>query len=355
MKVKKLLAFVACLVVVGVLGSMIFPLFRVSAAGLPDLAVSPSDAAVSAYPNPVTVSFTPATVMANNSQIIVSYASAYGDTSLVTGDITVTKTGDANFTSAAITLGTDSFTATLTTAGNLDITNDFQISISNASSHFQMPVTAGNYSWSVITKTSSTGDTLDYGAILQYVGDDNDVFVTASVNPVLAFAIRNDTNTGDTNICPLGTLSLTGVNTCSYYLKVATNAEDGYTVNVASDGDLRKSGSGDVTDDLDLDPIADDSTVAFGTEGYGIALVAGLASGGTVTETNGAGLNWATDDTPMPIASESMYSSDGTNNPDAQGTPTNYMAFVTHRAAMDADTAAGTYYQTVTYVASPNF
>ena len=79
----------------------------------------------------VTVKFTPNAAYANGNVMTISWPATFtGGASLVSGDISVTKTGDANFTSA---IG-GNFTATsvditLTTGGNLDTINQFTITI----------------------------------------------------------------------------------------------------------------------------------------------------------------------------------------------------------------------------------
>jgi len=209
---------------------------------------------------------------------------------------------------------------------------------------FAASTVAGNYS---ISMTDTNGD---YGSVLVYVGNDNDVTVTAQVTPSLAFSIRDSADTTDTNTCDLGVLSLTAVSTCAYRLKVATNAGSGYTVQINSDGDLRKSGSGDVADNLDLDPITEGTTVASGTEDYGIAFVGGSCTGGSVTESG----DFNDDDTPIPISSATnLYACNGPNNPGA--TDTTNTALMTHRAAMDAATETGNYSHIVTYYVTATF
>jgi hypothetical protein len=189
----------------------------------------------------------------------------------------------------------------------------------------------------------------DYGSTLVYVGDDNDVTVTATVTPVLSFAIRNSSDTSDTNACNLGVLDTQSVDTCSYRLKPSTNSSSGFTVQIASDGDLRRSGSGDVSDDLDIDLIIENNTVSSGTEGYGIALNGGSATGGSITEEG----DFNDDDTPIPISNADLYSSNGPNAPGS--TDTTNTALVTHRAAIDSETETGNYSHTVTYYVSASF
>ena len=213
----------------------------------------------------------------------------------------------------------------------------------------KLTATAGNYNIS-FSDSKTVASNNDYGAALIYVGSANVVTITAAVSPALAFVIRNSADTGNTNACALGAINLTTVATCSYRLKVTTNSSSGFTVQVNSDGDLRRSGSGDVVDNQDIDLIAENGTVTAGTEGYGIAFNGGAITGGSVTEAG----NFNDDDTPLPISSATnIMTTTGNNNPAT--TDTTNTALVTHRAAMDGDTVTGNYSQAVTYTVSASF
>ena len=222
---------------------------------------------------------------------------------------------------------------------------------------------AGVYSISMVDSGNS-----DFGAVLMYVGEDNVVVITADVGPQLNFVIRTNTdqqNLGDDNDatpgtapttevpnnCRLGTLSLTAVNSCSYRLKVSTNASSGYTVKIAADGDLSKTTTGDVADIDDIDPVVEDLTVIVGSEAYGIAFNPGSATLG-VTAADG---DFTDDDTPIGPATTAytLYTSTGPNSPAA--TDTANTALVTHIASMDTGTASGFYTQKVTYTVTGSF
>jgi hypothetical protein len=209
------------------------------------------------------------------------------------------------------------------------------------------PATQGFYQ--VVIKTldvSSSDATLDQGAAVVSVGDEEDVTVTAEVNPSLAFAIRNTADTAEltSNLCALGTLTTTAVSTCAYRLKVSTNADDGYTVTITSDGALN-------TATADIDAIAEEGTVTLGTEGYGILFAGGASSEGGVSITESG--DFSDDDTPIPTSATTLYTSDGPNAPSAPDTTNT--ALVTHRAAIDAATPSGTYDQVVTYAVTADF
>ena len=216
-------------------------LLQISAAGV-TLTVSPSSQAVSTTAN-ITLSFVPATVMANGSTITVKWLSDYtGGASLTNPDITVTKTGDANFTSASSGSFTSTgFVITLTTAGSLNTTNAFSIVIGGVNK-LTSPASAGNYLFSIFTSVS------DYGGVLQYVGNANQVLVTAFVPTVLTFAIRTSDDTADLppgsgsgpRACNMGTLVIDttpagpATNACQYRLRIGTNAGGGFTAQYSS-------------------------------------------------------------------------------------------------------------------------
>lgn len=320
----------------------IFPLSQINAAGV-SVTLDTTDRNTSAS---VThdLNFTPNTVLQNGDTITVTWNSSYTDSSLTNTDFTVTKAGDANFTSAAavVNAANDRVVFTLTTGGNLDTSNQFDITVGGVN-FLVTPATAGNYAFYVVTSASAGGG--DYGAAMEYVGDDNDVNVTAMVNPNLTFSIRNSSDVSDTNACDLGVLALAAVQTCQYRLKVSTNAESGYTVQIDSDGGLVNAGA------ASIDPITEDTTVTAGAEGYGVAFVGGSSSEGgvSITETP----DYDDDDTPIPASSTQIYASDGPNNPGS--TDTVNTALVTHRAAIDGATESGYYTQVVTYTVTASF
>jgi len=214
--------------------------------------------------------------------------------------------------------------------------------------------TAGNYAISMVT-TMADESSEQYGTTLLYVGDANDVTVKAKVQNTLTFVIRNEEDNGDTNVCDLGVLSTSSVSECSYRLKVGSNSDLGYVVSLATDGDLRKSGSGDVGDTEDIDTVTDGGgVIGAGTEAYGIALVANNVSGGQAAEESAtAGFNYTNDDSPLDVSGtvRALYATNYPNVP----TTTSHSAVVTHRATIDVGTEAGYYEQTVTYTVTTNF
>ncbi len=237
------------------------------------------------------------------------------------------------------------FSAPTTTASSAGV--DFCIKYTAAT---------GNYSVTFIDDKAIDANN-DFGGALLYVGDANDVTVTAQVQPILSFVIRNSTDSTNTNSCNLGVLTPASVNECAYRLKIGTNSSSGYVVSVLSDGDLRRSGSGNVADSEDLDRVTDGSgSIASGTEAYGIKLDGNSTSTGTpVTEGTDAGFNYSNDDTPLPITGvdtlKTLYTATTVNDP----TTTSHSALITHRATIDTGTSTGNYQQIVTYTVTANF
>lgn len=216
-----------------------------------------------------------------------------------------------------------------------------------ADGQLESSATPGNYN--IVVMTSS-----EVGLGMLYVGDDNDVLVTAMVTPTLSFIIRNTGDTADTNECPLGILTISSVATCSYRLAVATNASGGFQVQINSDGPLN-SGTNDIN------AIAEESTVTAGVEGYGIAVVGATSGGNNGSDVYNQPLtedgDFNDDDTPVPTVATNFLSFSNTFvyvpfGTDGDLTDT---TLVTHRAAISAGTPAGLYDQVVTYTVTATF
>lgn len=165
-----------------------------------------------------------------------------------------------------------------------------------------------------------------------------DINVSATIDPFIEFAIRNTDDNAYTSTCAFGTLSTISVSTCAYRLAAGTNATNGFTVSVYADG-------GFVSGSDQIDDITENSTVTAGTENYGIAVTAatGLTEEGDFND----------DDTPVPTTTVAIISDTGPFAYTEGDTTTS--SLITHRAAIDALTPAGTYTQVVTYTATANF
>lgn len=208
------------------------------------------------------------------------------------------------------------------------------------------PTAGGTYSMAV---SGSFGGTGTIYVPITTTADDDQVTVSGTVNAVMTFAIRNSGETADTNDCDLGALSTTAVSTCSYRLKVGTNTTAGFQVGLWADDQLNQA-----TVAIDINDIAESSTVAAGIEGHGIVVVSPTNAG-----TVGTATTWAEqppfndDDTPIPVGEANMdviFASNGTQDVNMGGTGnTTGTTLITHRAAISTATGAGSYDQLVTY------
>ncbi|HQF36553.1 MAG TPA: hypothetical protein PLL26_02825 [Candidatus Dojkabacteria bacterium] len=311
--------------------------------------ISPMLLASPAYAAGVAVSATPSELTAASAtDVTFSYVSsaeyASGDTitfsfSPVVSAVAACATPDTDADNDATPDG--AFSGLSTSGGTYTFNASTTTATTAVSLCLKVTAATGNYSLAM-TDNKAVPANNDYGAALLYAGDDNDVLVTAQVQPTLTFAIRNTADDADTNVCPLGVLSLATVKTCAYRLKVSTNADSGYTVAITSNGGL-------VDGTNDINAVTEGNTVIAGSEGYGVAFVGGSATGGSITEQG----DFTDDDTPVPTSPTNLYVSDGNNNPTAPDTTNT--ALVTHRAAIDANTSTGNYSQTVTYTVTASF
>jgi hypothetical protein len=177
----------------------------------------------------------------------------------------------------------------------------------------------------------------DTGTITVDIVANDQVVITATIDPTFTFTISS-------NSCALGTLTVGSVATCNYYVAVGTNATGGAVITVQDidDGDGTTGLDKDGAPSEAINAIAENSTVTAGTEGYGVAIAGGTAW----TEVG----DFNDDDTPLPTAITTLVS---TAAP-VEDTVANRTT-VTHRAAIDSMTEAGTYSQTLRYIATGTF
>ena len=189
-----------------------------------------------------------------------------------------------------------------------------------------------------------------YGGGLIYVNDSNDVTVTATVIPQLEFDILTSDASTDTNACDLGQLTSSATSTCSYRLRVLSNASDGYTVQVKANGPLT-SGSHDIN--YVSDDLVDGDNGGSATEEYGVSIAPGSSSVPTTTLTlQGNFVSGNHND--LGTTAENLVIANGPNFPSSSGDTTN-TAEITHHAQVSSDTPTGAYTQTATYYVTASF
>jgi len=346
---KKLLSVVIAFLVLFIT----IPISFVDAAGV-SLTIGTASMAISTAYNS-TLSFVPATGLPTSSIVTLYYDTAYTDTSLVNGNVALTKTGDGNFTSAttSVDIANNKIDFTISATGTLNTSNAFIITFSG--SNFVTPGTGANYTFSVVTDNLVGGG--DSGAAVQYVGNTNQVKITAVVKPILTFTIRNTADNAEQSAvsglktCSLGVLSTLSVSTCDYRLKVGTNSLSGYTVAYISDTNFT-NGSYNMTSATAGSNGS--APASAGTEQYGVLLTAGSATVGTISR----GTDFLTTTTNVyqitkTSGPNTMISSNGPNAP--SGTDTTNTSLVQHRVAIDSATRPGSYSHTVSYTVSASF
>ena len=239
---------------------------------------------------------------------------ADGDT---TADGSMTWTGD----SSTGWTGTYTFTAATTTANSGGV--EFCFSATT-------PSTVGNYSVAI-----SDDNDNDSSAAMIYVGDDNDVTVTAYVPTVMSLRIKEASSTSDTNSCDLGTLNPASVNTCSYRLAAGTNHAAGMHITLVSDDDLNQT-----TASIDIDKVVDGSVTA-GQEEYGLR----ITDAGAFTVEN----SYDADHAIPSLADGQTEETIASVNSAVDDSNTSNWVTILHSASVNSATAAGNYDQVVTY------
>jgi hypothetical protein len=345
--------------------------FNVSAAALTSMSITGTNitsnsSAVSTAITP-TINFTTATAVASTDAIQITFSgngSNNGITvtdaaGLASADITPggTCTGTPVLAGTPIAQNTDNPTLSITGLTCTVGAATLAIAVSNVSTDSA----AGNVSIGITTGSG------DFGAFLYYIGDANDVSVTAIVPPTLSFVLRNGADTADLSpgatagvrVCSLGILQLgttpspsTGVNGCQYRLRIATNATSGYAVSYISDSaDTQAGGFERLAKDSDTNIANVSNDPLSANNGYGARLTqvsAGHTRGATFT---GTASNY------FPITASSvttMYSSSGPLAPGAAPDTTN-TSLVEHGARISASQEVGNYSHTVTYTVTATF
>lgn len=189
-------------------------------------------------------------------------------------------------------------------------------------------------------KVDISGTIGDVGSLALSIIADDQVVITATVDPTLTFALGSNT-------CVLGTLSTTQINKCSYTSTVSTNGTNGYssTIQAVSDGsnvNLNRDGDG-------TEVLADvaDGEVTAGSEEYGVNTT---QAGNAITVDNDATCTTGgvAEPTTALTANGQVYAS-------SLVPVANEAITVCHAVAITGLTQAGNYTQTVTLLTTGNF
>ncbi len=280
---------------------------------------------------------TPISDTMSNQTVSVSSANnfSFDAVSGIPASGTVTITFPSGFTSVAVTSATSSMSgATFSVTGNVvtvtngttAVTAGTTVTISNITAI--NPSTASSTSTQYIITISDSGG--DNASIAVAIVTSSQVTISATVNPTITFSISS-------NSISFGVLTATTVSSQTNTLTLSTNASKGANITVydLNAGLLQNVSSGHLI-------ASSTATLSAGTEGYGIN---GSGAGGltVVSPYNGTGdAVGALVKTAQNLASISVPVSGGT-------------VTVNYLAAISAVTPAGTYADTITYIATGNF
>lgn len=189
------------------------------------------------------------------------------------------------------------------------------------------------------SKTITISTTYDTGSLAVAIVTNDQLSVTANVDPSLTFVITD-------NAVPLGTLSATSTSSVTETFQVGTNSEGGYTVTYL--GDNLKHGNGTDT----ITALSSGGTSSIGSEQFGMNLkdnatpnVGAEPSGGTGAPASGYGT--ADNFKYVPNTLSDLASASGST-----ATTTFTISFIANIAAV---TEAGNYSTTITLIATANF
>jgi hypothetical protein len=350
MKHKKIQnIFKKALVITTVVAMNFLLLPTANAAALTSISATPSRATASVVSNH-TFKFTTPTGVAAGQTMTVVFPAGYSLTGVVFGDVDISwgaTTGlETNDVAATALAGTPSGatwgalvsgqTLTITSgtstvpAGNVVIIEiGLNATYGGTGTHQITNPTAGTH---VVTLTAGPSDS---GSVALPVNANDQVTLSANVDASMTFSVSASTSA-------FGTLSTGSVTTASpgITLTVGTNTATGYSVYVRDQGNGTNAGLYNTVSNYNM--TSGTALLSAGTEGYGIqASSAGatIASPYNVTGNNVGALSR----TATSLATYGTF------------TAANHTITVNHLAAISASTRAGSYADTLTYVATGNF
>jgi hypothetical protein len=298
--------------------------------------------------------YTPETEINTNDGVQIHFDDPGFDiSSLVNGDVAITQERwDTNITKGTAAVSGQNLQIPITTQGS-NPSADIGFVLTNE--HITTP-TAGIYTITVTTwdlgddnafgGAAANADTLEHTAKMAVVIGDNQVEISASVDPILSFSLSSSN-------CDLGTFSTTSIKTCSYNTQVSTNASGGYTAYIKDDGNLQNANSDNISD-------VEEDLVEDGEGEYGIS----------TTESDSVDIikiNDAEEDVDFDV--DDCTFMDGTSTPaDASALTTSDQSYATesspvsadtvylcHAVSISATTPAGAYSQTVMITVVGNY
>jgi hypothetical protein len=207
------------------------------------------------------------------------------------------------------------------------------------------PVAAGNYPLNADEKITLSGQSTASVDTMIYVGNLNEVNISASVDPSLSLALSSTT-------CDLGTLSAANIKTCNYNSTVSTNAANGYSAYIKADGAFR-SATHNITD-------VGDGAVTATSEEYGVSTTLAAETISQINDADGdfgyTSADCTTMDSQSAIEATSAAITTGDQTFASSAAPINAdVATLCHAVGITPTTPAGSYAQLVTITVTGNF
>ncbi len=274
-----------------------------------------------------TIKFTTPTGIANGNTITLTFpASSFTMGASLSG---VTIADDAGADNAVTSASWSAPTLTITASSSSVVAAGHTATIKIPTTQITNPAAAGTY---VVSIGGTFGDTGKFAVVI--VSDDQ-VAMSANVDPSITFSLSANSST-------FGTLSTGSVTTASpnITLTIGTNANSGYTITVQDQGS--GSAAGLYNSAASYNIASATALLSAGTEGYGIqgsSASATISSPYNVSGNNVGALS-------MAATNLATYGS---------STSSNHTITVTHLAAISASSKAGSYADTLTYIATGNF
>lgn len=325
------------------LGSIVFQVSLTQAAGLSALSDTMGSVKISTASSHVIKFTTPSGASTAGATIVVTFPSDFNFTSKTIGSVTFTHGASTGAESTevlaaapsatawgAVFSGTSQRTFTLTAptdgVGTSALAANDKVIITYDSTNSVNATTAGT---KVITIAGTFGDS---GSIAIALVGDNQVAVTASVDPSITFSLSG-------NAANLGTLSVSAINTSALAATTSTNSLSGFSTTIQQDHALQIDGTHTIP--------AVTAGVHLGTREYGISTT---DSAQTITSDTAA--NCTTPPNPKtaaPITTSAQSIAGATTGPVTEG---NTFCLA---ASIDGATTAGVYSQTLTFISTATF
>lgn len=303
---------------------------NVQAAALSNLSNTMSREGSAATSNHTIKFTTPSGIATGNTVTLTFPSSTFTMPASLTG-VTIADNGSADNAVTSASWNAGSGILTITASASSTVLAGRQATIKIPSTQITNPTVATPTTY-VITIGGTFGDT---GKIAVVVVPNDQVSLTANIDPSITLSLS--ANTTAFNTLSTGSVS---TSTPNITLTVGTNAYSGYTISVQDQGN--GSAGGLFNSAAGHNIVSNTALLVAGTEGYGIQATSANATIAAPYNVSGDNVGQL-QITPQNLASFNS------------STSSNHIITVSHLAAISASSKAGSYSDTITYIATGNF